>query len=317
MVDGEWLDDIINGRFMEKTVQGHVKYILDNSHKRPNHKNGMGLSMGRIKIYETFKNTLNRYRKNVPIASVGLKFSEGFKDWLFKQGYSVNYVGKNIEILKTVCRDADAMGLDVHKELRSIKKISEAKENILILTDQELKAIEETKMPFDYLENAKRWLLLGCLVGQRGGDLMNIGQENMSKIKGVDIFEIVQEKTGKKVVIPIVPDAKKIIDKGFPRKVSLQRLNEYIKEVCRLSGIDTPTFGKKRAKKGTPSKSGDFPKWELVSSHVCRRTFASRFYGKIPTPLLMSVTAHSSEKIFLTYIGKTGYDNALEFMNHF
>jgi hypothetical protein len=34
-----------------------------------------------------------------------------------------------------------------------------------------------------------------------------------------------------------------------------------------------------------------------------RRSFASNYYGKIETPLLMNITGHSKERIFLTYIG--------------
>ena len=34
-----------------------------------------------------------------------------------------------------------------------------------------------------------------------------------------------------------------------------------------------------------------------------RRSFASKYYGKIETPLLMNITGHSKKSIFLTYIG--------------
>jgi len=34
-----------------------------------------------------------------------------------------------------------------------------------------------------------------------------------------------------------------------------------------------------------------------------RRSFASNYYGKIETPLLMNITGHTKESTFLTYIG--------------
>ncbi len=43
---------------------------------------------------------------------------------------------------------------------------------------------------------------------------------------------------------------------------------------------------------------------------ICRRSFSTNLYGKIPTPVIMSITGHSTEKMFLTYIGKTQKDNA-------
>ena len=45
------------------------------------------------------------------------------------------------------------------------------------------------------------------------------------------------------------------------------------------------------------------PKYEFVTSHIMRRSFASNYYGKIETPLLMNITGHSKESTFLTYIG--------------
>lgn len=57
---------------------------------------------------------------------------------------------------------------------------------------------------------------------------------------------------------------------------------------------------------------GRFPKHELISSHVCRKSFASNFYGDIPTALLISITAHATEQQFLEYIGKTSNDYAIQ-----
>lgn len=53
-------------------------------------------------------------------------------------------------------------------------------------------------------------------------------------------------------------------------------------------------------------ESGNYEKFKLISSHIGRRSFATNFYGEeeYPTPLLMSVTGHGTEKMFLEYIGK-------------
>jgi hypothetical protein len=50
--------------------------------------------------------------------------------------------------------------------------------------------------------------------------------------------------------------------------------------------------------------------------HVCRRSFATNFYGKIPTSVLMNITGHGTESI-LNYIGKTTYDNAYQMLEYF
>jgi hypothetical protein len=41
------------------------------------------------------------------------------------------------------------------------------------------------------------------------------------------------------------------------------------------------------------------------------RSFASNYYGKIETPLLMNITRHSKERSFLSYIGTHQNKDAL------
>ena len=53
------------------------------------------------------------------------------------------------------------------------------------------------------------------------------------------------------------------------------------------------------------------PKYAFVTSHIMRRSFASNYYGKIETPLLMNITGHSKESTFLTYIGTHQNKDAL------
>ena len=55
---------------------------------------------------------------------------------------------------------------------------------------------------------------------------------------------------------------------------------------------------------------GIYPKYDLIASHVCRRSFASNLYGTLPTALIMQITAHSTEKMLLNYIGKDSLDYA-------
>ena len=63
--------------------------------------------------------------------------------------------------------------------------------------------------------------------------------------------------------------------------------------------------------------AGYYEKWQVISSHVCRRSFATNFYGRIPTSILMNITAHGTETVFLSYIGKTTYDNAFQMFEYF
>lgn len=70
--------------------------------------------------------------------------------------------------------------------------------------------------------------------------------------------------------------------------------------------------GKRRQKGEKRKVKGSFSKWQLMSSHMCRRSFVTNTYDKLPTPLIMQITAHSTEKLFLGYIdiGKFSIDYA-------
>ena len=50
-------------------------------------------------------------------------------------------------------------------------------------------------------------------------------------------------------------------------------------------------------------KIGTHPKSSIISSHDLRRSFATNYFGKIETPILMQITGHSKESTFLSYIG--------------
>ena len=97
----------------------------------------------------------------------------------------------------------------------------------------------------------------------------------------------------------------------------MTKFNEYIKDVCQIAGLTQPTTGRKKEKNNAPTIKKEFLKYELISSHVCRRSFATNFYGRIPTPVLINITAHGSERMFLSYIGKTTYDNAYQMLEYF
>lgn len=139
---------------------------------------------------------------------------------------------------------------------------------------------------------------------------------------GKNLLEFTQKKTGKLMTIPIHSKVLQILEKrngNFPRSISDQRYNDYIKEVCKLSKLTKKVRGGKllETDNGNRKVSGDYPKWELVTSHIGRRSFSSNFYGKIPTTYLIYITGHSSEVLFLTYIGKSNKDLALEASKYF
>ena len=328
---GDWLQlqiDLYNKKTPVLELDIFTTYIqkyIDDAPYKQNAKKELGLSNGRVQNLKLFKTTVLKYEaevlksKKIVIRDINLKFVEQYKGWMFGKGYSTNYVGKNIANIRTVCLDAYKNDIETSTQIKNIKGISESREpeDIVFLSEEEQEAIKKAPLIREALINARKWLLLGCLIGQRGGDLLSITAKNIKEINGIKIIELKQQKTGKLVAIPLLPEAIEIIESGLPYKTSLVHFNIHIKDICQEAGINEPTKGRIKEKKGTPHKKDVFKKWEVISSHVCRRSFCTNFYGRIPTPVLMNISSHGTEKMFLKYIGKTTYDNAYQMLEYF
>lgn len=335
-VNGEWLQyeiDAIHGKTptTEKDhLTNHIQFIIDNANRIKKSNGKIGLSENRVKGYTTFKNTILRFEKESNkskpflIKDVNSEFGDKFTDWLFGKGYSLNYVGKNIDNLKAVCNHAESKDIEVSKQLKHISGFSEQKESedVIILTDDEQDKISQATLSKESLINSRKWLLLGCQLGQRFSDLIRITPNDIKATNGIKIIELKQQKTGKLVAIPLLPKAIDIIENGMPYKISIQNFNSHIKDICKVAGLNEPIKGSKYIETEEKSRNkaktiGIYPKHELIGSHVCRRSFASNLYGKIPTPILIGITQHSTERQFMRYIGRTSYDNAHQMMEYF
>jgi integrase len=310
------ITEIVQSELITDAVQN----IIDEAPTRKNGKGGIGLSKSRINAYTSLKNILTDYQEQntYKVKDVDVKFAKDFLKYLLNiKKYQKSYALKKIADLKTVCNDASFYGIETNTQLKKIDSTKTKNENILYLNLKELQAIEEVVLLNDALKNARKWLLLGCNIGQRGGDLLQLKENNFITRNGLEVIELKQQKTDKNVTIPVLEKTKEIIKSGLPYKISIQKFNKHIKDICRFAEINESIKDSKitviEKGKGNKQKrkvSGIYPKWELMASHVCRRSFCTNLYGILPTPLIMSISAHSSEKMLLNYIGKDSLDFA-------
>ncbi|MBO0323031.1 tyrosine-type recombinase/integrase [Muricauda sp. CAU 1633] len=299
-------------------VTDSIQNIIDTANLRTNQNGGMGLSQSRINDYSALLRIFKEFqgKKSIKIVEVDGPLATNFLNFLVNEKkYSKGYAKRLIGNLKTVCYDAAFNGLEVSNQLKKIKGGKIKNEFIIFLTPEEIQKIKKAKLVTPYLNNARKWLLLGCYLGQRGGDLLSLSEKNIKMVEGVNVIQLTQQKTKKHVTIPIFDEANEVLNAGFPRKISTQKFNEYIKKVCAIAEVDEPTEGNKFDKKSKRNIKDIYPKHKLVTSHICRRSFATNYYGVIPLHLLMKITGHSSEKSLLGYIGKSSYDYAKETIN--
>lgn len=283
------------------------------------------VTISTLKKANVVKNLLIRYeeyRKDKAKTFKYLKFKDldnnfriNFEKYCKAENYQISTIYKNLKFLKMVCKVAESYNIEVNKSVVNwvfeIDKATKNNPKSVYLTFDELDKIEQTEMPHDYLDNARDWLLIACFTGQRVSDYLNFSSSMITIDEdGTHYIEFTQKKTGAKMRLPLLSKVLEILDKRsgeFPRKISEQKFNAYIKEVCKIAGIDEIIYHGKTGKiKGKTRKVfAEYPKYELVTSHIGRKSFASNFYGKIPTTHILVFTGHTTEKQLLTYIGKS------------
>lgn len=275
----------------------------------------------------TTKNKLLKYeqqiKKKLFIEEINNIELNNFKNYLIHLKYNQNTILGDFTNIKTICRHAKT-SLKVNEEIYnwSLKK---EKTPIVYLDFKEIDAISKLRDLPEYLDNARDWLIISCYTGQRVSDFMTfdktkIRMENDTDEKRIILVEFTQMKTKQNIALPLHPEVIKILNKRngeFPRAISDVKYNLYIKLVAEKAKINTLIEGSKIDSKSNRKLKKIYPKNELITSHIGRRSFATNYYGIIPTPLIMSATGHASEKMFLNYIGKTQSDRAKSLSKYF
>lgn len=285
------------------------------------------LKYGTSKKYNTVKSKLvkrqNQFSK-VPILlsdindNFRLKFQEVYSD------YNDNTITRDLGEIKTLCRYALRVGKEISQEVLNWK-FKLKKTHFVYLNEEEIEIIAKTKNLSESLDNARDWLLISCYVGQRVSDFMRFDKsmiriEKNRKGKEIYLVEFTQVKTNTTITVPLHKKVLEILDKrngDFPKQISDQKYNDYIKTVCEKAKLNQKVKGSKMDSDTFRKKFGTYEKWELVSSHIGRRSFATNYFGKIPTRLIMSATGHVKEEMFLKYIGKTQTEQAKELADYF
>lgn len=297
-----------------KLLTDAIQAVINTANTRVNGKGELGLSKNRIASYASFKKIVEDYqiksKEIYSVKNVNVAFANNFLNFLLNEkDYSKSYALKKIADLKTVCRTAKLEGLETDVQLNSIKSPKGKKQNIIFLNPSELQKIKNTTLTDPELQNARKWLLLGCNIGQRAGDLLNLDENNFTIRNGIEVIELIQEKTAQQIIIPNHTCIKEIVKDKFPYKIPIQKLNTHIKEICQLAKIDNIIKGILFNENSKRRTEGNYEKYKLITSHVCRRSYAMNNYGNISTPLLKKITGHTTDAILLSYIGKDSLIN--------
>ena len=271
-------------------------------------RNAKGQIIKPAKAYKVTINNLQtfslKWTRKLDFDTIDLDFYEDYLIFLQMKKLSENTIGREIKNLKAVLNDATERGHNANLAYKS-KRFSKPSEDVdnIALSEGELLEIQELDLSDSpHLDRVRDLFLVACYTGLRYSDFSKLTADN---VKGGFIEVAKQEKTGQPVTIPVHPVVSRILAKykgSLPESISNQKFNEFLKDTCKMvESLKKPTS--KTRTQGGLRTTVNYQKWEIVTTHTGRRTFATNAYLQgVPTITIMAITGHKTEKAFLKYI---------------
>ena len=313
-----WLESEIDRCFKRPVLLNtaelnyHIQQYIETADMRRVRSTGsIGLSYNTIRSYCLFQKIIKEFQEYsgsiIYLETIDKSMVDRLTQWLLKtKKYSVNNAGHQLKQLKTICKEAERNGYKTNPFVTHIESFKRRSSERLIHTFNfnEISTLKKLKGLNIQQDNARKWMLIGCFIGQRVSDLLAIKPTQIRKAKHGLYLDILQKKTNKHVTIGIGDlDVVHILESEFPYAISAIEFNRLIKEVSKVAGFTEQRQGYKQNPNTRRKEMGIFPKYELMCAHDLRRSFATNYFGKVETPILMSITGHSKESTFLHYIG--------------
>jgi integrase len=330
IIDKVWIDKKISDFFnrpkfeVKKVNEPHniyysefVDWWLKNKAKTHKTSKKSYLAPRAIQQYESFFAIVKKYELNrkSKLKLVHLS-SEKINDFITfmenEQEYGEQTVTRHLGRFNFFCARAEESNISVnnnYKERFFVKKEEEVMEPYL--NEDEINVIFKKDLSHDEtLDNVRDNFIIGLWTGLRISDFnSNLNIDNIKE----DYIEIKTEKTGTWVNIPIHPMVKSVLNKRFgmlPARISDPKFNLHIKTICQICDIDQEMRGKLFDPIDKRNKVDNYKKYLLVSSHICRRSFATNLYGVVPNSVIQNVGGWATEKMMLHYIKKSKREHA-------
>ncbi|MDR3185155.1 MAG: site-specific integrase [Prevotellaceae bacterium] len=255
--------------------------------------------------------------RKVDFQSIDMSFYASFKSYMDSLGYTDAYFGNQIKYIRLFMNEATERGYNDQTQFRSRKfTCPQIASDKIYLTSKEISRIRTADLlGSEKLERIRDVFVVGCHTGLRFSDLVRLQPSNFNMKE--KILRIKTQKTDTVVYVPLSPETLDICKKynfNLPR-LSNSTFNVHLKEIGRKAGLTeeveiVETKGSRKVRKIVP-------KYQLITSHTARRSFATNaFLARVPNLSIMQITGHSTEKAFMKYIRISGEDNARRLLQH-
>jgi len=303
-----------------KNFHEFFELFIEQNKSRINDKNGQIIAYKTQREYERTFYYIKEYEKYrevyLDFSDIDLDFYSDLTAFLQKLNLATNTIGHKIVSLKAVLNAATERGLNKNTAYKNtgFKNVKEESDSVA-LNEEELDKL----FKFDFsnnkrLERTRDLFLIGAWTGLRFSDFTRIKKEFIND----DILIMEQQKTGGHVAIPLHPVFIAIWEKYngvLPSNISNQKFNDNIKDVCREADLNETVY--KSITRGGIKQTTTYEKWQLVSSHTARRSFATNLYKSgFPAISIMKITGHKTESAFLKYIKVTPEEHARLLQEH-
>jgi len=280
-------------------------------------RSGKRFSKGTLKNYDQSIRFLKDFshKHSVNFSDVTLDTYREFVKFLNEQEYSMNYVGQHIKNWKKLMGEAFERGwhkntIYSHKDFQTLDEQTYD----IYLTEEELSKMFNQNLSYNpAMEFARDWFILDCYTGLRVSDLKLLDAKNILK----DRITIVNEKTDAKVVIPIHPYVRQILKKykGLPPKINEQEINDNIKKVGEICGINrTEVY---TVTEGGVRRDYYLKRYEMISNHSARRSYVSNLIkAGVPHAMVMRLSGIKKYETLSRYIKLTEDEVAEEVAKH-
>lgn len=258
-----------------------------------------------IKNYSSFLNQWIKFEKfqrhKYSWDEIDLSFYNTVLHYLNSRKYKWDTIGKVIKHLKVIAQAAMDDGIHTNLKFRDpyFKALKSEIENIA-LTFKEVEKLENLDLSKNPAwDKARDIFLMGCYTALRFSDLKRLSKKHFQD----EVISIITQKTKKEVIVPIKTEMRQLIGKYHfeAPKISEQKVNEYIKSISKLAGINDPI--EKKEIIGGETKIKTAHKYEMITTHTARRTAATHMYLREMLPIdIMKITGHTTESSFLKYI---------------
>ncbi|MFC4210860.1 site-specific integrase [Pedobacter lithocola] len=265
---------------------------------------------GSLSVYKALKSHLGAFEKHnrsrIRFEDINYSFFQSFQNFLIKhRGINNITIAKQLSTLKTFLGYAKMNGIKITDSYRDFK-IRKQKLEVIALTGDEFETLYNLDLSKnERLAKVRDVFCFSCVTGLRYSDLAQLRREH---IKATEICLTIK-KTKEQLIIPINVYAESILEKYNEHLlpipvISNQKFNDYIKELCELAEINEKIEIIRF--KGAIKEATVHPKFDLISAHTGRKTFATLSLEKgIPAETVMGITGHSDYKSFQRYVKVT------------